>query len=209
MGPRCLRRCRRVLPRTAIVPARRIELLERSCALEPGRQACGLRAPRRSGERGARDLDGLPSAIQRGTHRVPSTVAARAISGNASGRTAASSRGLSCKTNTTWGRPSISLSKRVGAASVSCSTSPVISGLVVDGQTLTTSDGEWSGTPPITYGYQWRRCDATGADCSDLAGATDRSYTLTPADVGASLRARVLRPTPPGATTAALSPRRS
>jgi len=68
---------------------------------------------------------------------------------------------------------------------------PVISGLAVDGQTLTTSDGEWSGTRPITYGYRWRRCDATGADCSDLAGATDRSYTLTPAYVGASLRARV------------------
>ena len=26
----------------------------------------------------------------------------------------------------------------------------------------------------IAYAYQWRRCDATGANCADIAGATDR-----------------------------------
>ena len=25
---------------------------------------------------------------------------------------------------------------------------------------------------PITYTYQWQRCDADGANCADIAGAT-------------------------------------
>ncbi len=65
---------------------------------------------------------------------------------------------------------------------------PVISGTARDGQTLITSNGAWSGTPPISYSYQWRRCDAAGAACADIAGATGGSYVQTPADVGGTLR---------------------
>src|SRR5919201_1157823 len=68
---------------------------------------------------------------------------------------------------------------------------PVVTGVAQDGQTLTTSDGEWTGTPPIIFSYQWRRCDPTGATCADIAGATAPSYTLAPADVGSTIRARV------------------
>ena len=70
-------------------------------------------------------------------------------------------------------------------------TRPVVSGTATDGQTLTTTDGTWSGTPPITNTYQWRRCDAAGANCTDIAGATQQTYTLTPADIGATIRSRV------------------
>ncbi|MGD1059829.1 MAG: LamG-like jellyroll fold domain-containing protein [Solirubrobacteraceae bacterium] len=34
-------------------------------------------------------------------------------------------------------------------------TSPVVSGTAQDGQTLSASTGTWSGTPPLSYSYQW------------------------------------------------------
>ena len=65
---------------------------------------------------------------------------------------------------------------------------PVISGTPEDGQTLTTTNGSWSGTAPLSYGYQWRRCDAAGANCVDISGATGSTYSLVAADVGATIR---------------------
>jgi Polysaccharide lyase len=68
---------------------------------------------------------------------------------------------------------------------------PVLSGSAAAGQTLTTSTGTWSGTAPITYTYQWRRCDSAGNNCSDLAGATGQSYLIASGDVGSKLYALV------------------
>ncbi len=70
---------------------------------------------------------------------------------------------------------------RSSAVRAANTSSPVISGATVVGQTLSTSTGGWSGTPPITYTYQWQRCNPA---CSDIAGATGSSYTLTTADEG-------------------------
>ena len=39
---------------------------------------------------------------------------------------------------------------------------PTITGSPVEGQTLAASTGTWSGDQPITYAYQWQRCDANG-----------------------------------------------
>ena len=41
---------------------------------------------------------------------------------------------------------------------------PTISGTAQSGQTLTASPGSWSGTQPITYAYQWQRCNSSGAE---------------------------------------------
>ena len=65
---------------------------------------------------------------------------------------------------------------------------PTITGTPRDGQTLTAATGTWTGTPPITYTYQWRRCDAAGANCADIAGATARPTRSSPADVGSTIR---------------------
>ena len=53
---------------------------------------------------------------------------------------------------------------------------------------LTAAAGSWTGTQPISYGYQWRRCDSAGANCVDIAGATGQTYTLASADVGSTAR---------------------
>jgi hypothetical protein len=63
-------------------------------------------------------------------------------------------------------------------------TPPSISGTPAEGSTLTADPGEWSGTTPFTYQYQWQRCDADGANCVDITGATGATYQLTADDVG-------------------------
>jgi Concanavalin A-like lectin/glucanases superfamily len=68
---------------------------------------------------------------------------------------------------------------------------PVISGTAQEGQTLTASNGTWIGTQPITYAYQWLRCDSTGANCAAIDAATSSSYAVTSTDVGNTLRVKV------------------
>ena len=65
---------------------------------------------------------------------------------------------------------------------------PTISGTPRAGRTLSVERGHWTGTEPIAYAYQWRRCDAAGANCVDIDGATALQYVATTADVGHTLR---------------------
>jgi hypothetical protein len=68
---------------------------------------------------------------------------------------------------------------------------PVISGIPQPGALLTTATGGWSGTPPLGYSYQWRRCGVDWLACRSIAGATASAYRLTAADVGFAIRVRV------------------
>src|SRR5712691_156008 len=68
---------------------------------------------------------------------------------------------------------------------------PSISGVTEVGQTLTASTGEWLGTVPLTYTYQWLHCDSGGGSCTEISGATSATYVLASASVGFRLRVRV------------------
>ncbi len=64
----------------------------------------------------------------------------------------------------------------------------------VVGHFLTASVGTWDGAFPITYQYQWKRCDAgdpLNGPCVNIAGATSSFYTPASADVGKRLRVQV------------------
>jgi len=65
---------------------------------------------------------------------------------------------------------------------------PTISGSAQEGQTLRADPGSWNGTAPISYGYQWRRCDSAGANCTDIVPGSDLTYMVAAADVGRTLR---------------------
>jgi alpha-tubulin suppressor-like RCC1 family protein len=45
------------------------------------------------------------------------------------------------------------------------------------GQTLTESHAPWM-PHPTSFAYEWKRCDAAGANCSAIAGATAQTYEL-------------------------------
>lgn len=79
--------------------------------------------------------------------------------------------------------------------------SPAVTGTPESGQILSASTGSWSNSP-TAYAYQWRRCDAAGANCTALAGATAQTYALGAADVGSTLRIAVVASNAGGSVTA-------
>lgn len=102
----------------------------------------------------------------------------------------------------------------VGAGTAAAATSPprntvrpTISGTARQGELLTADPGSWSGTQPITFKYQWLRCDTNGASCSNIIGATGKTYTVSSVDVGNALRVRVRATNSAGSSTAVSPPR--
>jgi Calcineurin-like phosphoesterase len=67
---------------------------------------------------------------------------------------------------------------------------PMVTGTDRQGQMLSTTNGTWNGTAPITYKYQWQRCDAGGSNCQNV-GANSSSYPLGSADVDSTMRVSV------------------
>jgi streptogramin lyase len=84
----------------------------------------------------------------------------------------------------------------------SSTTPPAITGTAKDGQTLTGSTGSWTGTPPLTYTYQWQSCSSLGEGCLNISGANASSFTLGPSNVAGTVRVVVAAENAAGALSA-------
>ena len=84
---------------------------------------------------------------------------------------------------------------------------PAVSGAAVQGQTLLTSDGVWSGSTPMTFSYQWERCTTSPpATCTTISGASQSSYVLTAAEVGFTVDSIVTAQNAAGSASAHSAP---
>ncbi len=77
---------------------------------------------------------------------------------------------------------------------------PAIGGVARVARTLSVSSGAWSGTPGISYAYQWQLCTPA---CTNIVGATGKTLKLVPADLDASVRVMVAASNPAGSTQSA------
>ncbi len=83
---------------------------------------------------------------------------------------------------------------------------PTISGTPQLGATLTANTGSWTGPGPITFTFQWLRCDSVGGACGNIPGATNQTLVLGSADVGHAIRVRVRAKNQFGSTSATTVP---
>ena len=65
---------------------------------------------------------------------------------------------------------------------------PMISGTIAVGDTLTATDGTWSGVPAPTFTYQWRTCDPQVSIASISPGRSASTHVITSNDRGHTLR---------------------
>src|SRR5437899_4971054 len=78
---------------------------------------------------------------------------------------------------------------------------PTIAGTARVGQQLTADPGSWSGNP-TSFAYQWQRCDADVAICSNLVGATNQTYSTQSGALGYRLPGTVTARNTKGSDTA-------
>jgi len=83
----------------------------------------------------------------------------------------------------------------LAASGPAVATRPAVTGQLQDGKKLSATAGTWVGSGTIAYAYQWYRCDAAGAHCNPIQGATKPTYTQVTKDVGRTVGLTVRRPT--------------
>ncbi|HEU5215177.1 MAG TPA: glycoside hydrolase family 25 protein [Gaiellaceae bacterium] len=86
------------------------------------------------------------------------------------------------------------------------STPPTVVGQPSAGQLLAAVPGTWEGGKPLQFAYQWRRCDAAGANCAAITAATSESYRPVSADVGHALTVVATATSAAGSATAESAP---
>ena len=66
----------------------------------------------------------------------------------------------------------------LAAAAPASTMPPTITGTPTSGQILTAVEGSFAGAVPVTYTYQWQRCDANGATCVAVPAGVTKTFTL-------------------------------
>ena len=84
----------------------------------------------------------------------------------------------------------------------SSSSPPTIVGAAQVAKTIAAVPGTWAGGKPVTFLYQWLRCDAAGANCLPIAGATTETYVPVTTDIGYALKASITAQTAAGSAIA-------
>ena len=97
-------------------------------------------------------------------------------------------------------------SARQMAASPTNSSAPTIGGTARSGETLTATSGSWAGGTPITYAYQWQRCNSSGSSCGTIGGATNQNYVASAGDVNKTIRVQVTATNSDGSNQALSAP---
>ena len=77
------------------------------------------------------------------------------------------------------------------AAGPTNSSAPTIAGTAHTGETLTATSGSWDGATPISYGYQWQRCNSSGSGCGAIGQAKNQNYVLSNGDANRTIRVQV------------------
>lgn len=85
-------------------------------------------------------------------------------------------------------------------------TPPTLTGTPEVGKTLTASTGNWTGTAPITFVYRFQRCDKDGGECFTGGSTVQKTYVVTPSDVGRTIRVRVTATNKDGSASATSAP---
>lgn len=69
---------------------------------------------------------------------------------------------------------------------------PVLSGILIVGQTLNCTSGTWAGTIPITFGYTFIGSNDGGINFTVLQSSASPNYTLLTSDAGTLIRCNVI-----------------
>ena len=65
---------------------------------------------------------------------------------------------------------------------------PSIVGSLLEGQVLSATSGTWTGSEPISYGYQWFQCNAADEACSEISKATASTLKLVSGLIGDTVK---------------------
>jgi hypothetical protein len=83
---------------------------------------------------------------------------------------------------------------------------PSIVGLLQEGGTLEGAKGSWSGSEPLSFGYQWELCNSAGGACHEISGAAGSTLGVLASEIGDTVRLVVTATNSGGSTSATSEP---
>jgi outer membrane protein assembly factor BamB len=92
----------------------------------------------------------------------------------------------------------------LGSGTPADTTAPSVPGKPEIGQAAGADVGVWTALP-TSYSYQWYLCNASGASCQQINGATSEAYVVPAADLGDTLKVAVGASNGSGTATAVMS----